>query len=87
MGQPPLSASEIHSELTTRGFSIVPRVSLNIEFEFDSTILTPAAVTQLDELARAIRSPTLRGRKFELSGHTDAVGSARYKSKLVIASR
>ncbi|MEM8983670.1 MAG: OmpA family protein, partial [Pseudomonadota bacterium] len=77
-----LSAEEIYRGLTTRSFSVTPKIILNIEFEFDSDVLTPTAKRQLDELGRAMRSPRLKRRRFELSGHTDVVGTAEYNRDL-----
>ena len=47
-------------------------------FEFNSDKLTPAARENLDEFARALKDPRLAGSKFEIDGHTDAVGPEQY---------
>jgi outer membrane protein OmpA-like peptidoglycan-associated protein len=47
-------------------------------FEFNSDQLTQAAKENLDQFARAIKDPRLAGSKFEIDGHTDAVGPEEY---------
>lgn len=56
---------------------------LNVPFEFASAELTPQARAQLDELARAIERVPAEIR-FEIAGHTDAVGEPRYNRRLSI---
>ena len=48
-------------------------------FEFNSDKLTQAARENLDQFAKAIKDPRLAGSKFEIDGHTDAVGPEREK--------
>lgn len=66
----------------TRGLMVVPSVDLDVKFEFNSDKLTPDAVRQLGELGAALSSDTLRTFKFEIAGHTDAVGAADYNQRL-----
>jgi outer membrane protein OmpA-like peptidoglycan-associated protein len=47
-------------------------------FEFNSDKLTPAARENLDQFAKALKDPRLGGSKFEIDGHTDAVGPEDY---------
>lgn len=47
-------------------------------FEFNSDKLTPAARENLDQFAKALKDPRLAGSKFEIDGHTDAVGPEEY---------
>ena len=47
-------------------------------FEFNSDQLTQAARENLDQFAKAIKDPRLTGSKFEIDGHTDAVGPEEY---------
>ena len=47
-------------------------------FEFNSDKLTPAARENLDQFAKALKDPRLGGSKFEIDGHTDAVGPEEY---------
>ena len=51
-------------------------------FEFNSDQLTQAARENLDQFAKAIKDPRLAGSKFEIDGHTDAVGPEEYKQGL-----
>ncbi len=51
-----------------------PSVNLTVQFRTGSAELTPAATHTLDELGRALSSPTLAGFHFRIEGHTDTVG-------------
>lgn len=51
-------------------------------FEFNSDKLTQAARENLDQFAKAIKDPRLAGSKFEIDGHTDAVGPEEYNQGL-----
>ena len=51
-------------------------------FEFNSDQLTQAARENLDQFAKAIKDPRLAGSKFEIDGHTDAVGPEEYNQGL-----
>lgn len=62
------------------GSGVVP--DLKILFPFNSAELTEDARRRLDELGRALASNELAGFRFELAGHTDAVGSDRYNDGL-----
>ncbi len=48
---------------------------LLVNFEFNSDQLTQAAKENLDQFAKALQDPRLKGEKFEIDGHTDAVGA------------
>ena len=50
-------------------------ISLTINFEYNSSVLTDQAVEQLSRLGEALQSAELSGTDFKLEGHTDAVGS------------
>ena len=75
-------------EMKTRGLRIQARseearseehrgaVDLQIAFALNSAALLPQARQQLGELAGALQSPRLAGRRFEVAGHTDSSGSA-----------
>ena len=54
------------------------RFDLLVNFEFDSDKLTQAATANLDQFAKALRDPKLKGMKFEIDGHTDATGAEMY---------
>ena len=62
------------------GSGVVP--DLKITFEFGSAKLTPQAVAQLDELGRAMQNDVLKTYRFQIAGHTDAVGSDKYNGWL-----
>jgi outer membrane protein OmpA-like peptidoglycan-associated protein len=57
-------------------------IDLKIEFEFDSSRLTPTAAGQLDQLLSALANPKLAAFRFGVIGHTDAKGDADYNSDL-----
>jgi outer membrane protein OmpA-like peptidoglycan-associated protein len=58
------------------------RFDLLVNFAFDSDRLTPAAKENLDQFAKALKDPRLKGKKFEIEGHTDAVGTENYNQEL-----
>lgn len=55
---------------------------LKIEFDFDSARIRPESYGLLNELATALKSEALRGRKVVIAGHCDIVGSEEYNQKL-----
>ena len=57
-------------------------IDLNIEFASGSARLKKSAWRQIEEIARALKSKELAGRKILITGHTDAVGSAASNLKL-----
>jgi outer membrane protein OmpA-like peptidoglycan-associated protein len=59
-----------------------PQVALQIQFEFNSAKITPHGDVQVNELAKALNSKMLEGVRFQVEGHTDAVGRADYNLKL-----
>jgi outer membrane protein OmpA-like peptidoglycan-associated protein len=54
------------------------KFDLLVNFEFNSDKLTPAARENLDQFAKALADPRLKGQKFEIDGHTDATGAEQY---------
>ena len=73
----------------TRGIAAEPagpstdRVVLPaIQFELDSAKFTPAALAQVKELGKAIRSNALSPFSFAVLGHTDSTGSSAYNRRL-----
>ena len=54
------------------------RFDLLVNFEFNSDKLTQTARENLDQFAKALRDPRLKGQKFEIDGHTDATGAEEY---------
>ena len=57
-------------------------IDLAIQFEFDSSKISPASEKILHVLSVALASPELRGLHFRIEGHTDNVGTAQYNQKL-----
>lgn len=51
-----------------------PSIDMKVTFEFNSATLTPEARQILDRLGEALNSPELAESRFQLAGHTDAVG-------------
>jgi outer membrane protein OmpA-like peptidoglycan-associated protein len=88
---PPAAAPPV---MRTRGLRIQARseearsedargaIDLQVAFALDSAVLLPEALTQLDQLAAALKSARLGGQSFELAGHTDSSGSARRNLEL-----
>jgi OOP family OmpA-OmpF porin len=54
------------------------KFDLLVNFEFNSDKLTQAARENLDQFAKALLDPRLKGQKFEIDGHTDATGAEQY---------
>ena len=59
-----------------------PKIDLEINFEFNSATIGPAALPQVTALGQALTSSDLKGRTFLLGGHTDAKGSDTYNQGL-----
>ena len=77
------TAVSIVDHFTTQTRSLRRRkLDLDIPFQFGSDQLTDEARSDLDELGRALEHPAMKGRHFELAGHTDDVGSAAYNMEL-----
>ncbi|HEY9081136.1 OmpA family protein [Magnetovibrio sp.] len=59
-----------------------PSINIKVFFEFDSAILKPEAMDVLDNLGEALTYGELNNYRFQIAGHTDAVGSEGYNQKL-----
>jgi outer membrane protein OmpA-like peptidoglycan-associated protein len=59
-----------------------PKIDLEINFEYNSANLTPAAEPQLNNLGKALTSAELAGSVIMLGGHTDAKGGDDYNQRL-----
>jgi outer membrane protein OmpA-like peptidoglycan-associated protein len=59
-----------------------PSLSLQIQFDFDSTRVKPESQQALANLAAALKSDELLAAKFAIEGHTDAKGKADYNQRL-----
>jgi outer membrane protein OmpA-like peptidoglycan-associated protein len=58
------------------------KLSMQINFEFNSARLTPAGRQSLQPVAEALASNELRNKHFVIEGHTDAKGKASYNLSL-----
>ena len=82
------SLPDTHSQkLKLRSISVQkrkpPEVTIYILFEFGSTTLADAfSEMQLQEAGKALSSDALSTYRFEIQGHTDAIGSESFNLKL-----
>lgn len=58
------------------------QIDLTVEFDFDSVRLRGESIPVLERLSMAMKSEALRGLRFRIEGHTDAVGSPDYNLRL-----
>jgi outer membrane protein OmpA-like peptidoglycan-associated protein len=59
-----------------------PSIDLEINFDFDSAMLTPQAVSVLVKLGRALSAAEFKNTVFLVNGHTDAKGTPEYNQDL-----
>jgi len=59
-----------------------PSIDLEINFEYNSAVVNPKAMSQVTALGEALSSPELKGSTFVLAGHTDAKGGDTYNQGL-----
>lgn len=59
-----------------------PSVSLTIQFDFDSSKVSASSASQLDQLAKALKSDDLATLSFRIEGHTDGKGTPEYNLSL-----
>jgi outer membrane protein OmpA-like peptidoglycan-associated protein len=78
---PPRTRS-LPSRSLTRRDAGAQSVSLNIQFEHNSSALQPQASAQLNQLLLALTSPSLRKDRFQVAGHTDAKGARQFNKRL-----
>jgi outer membrane protein OmpA-like peptidoglycan-associated protein len=65
------------------GVSGKPAIGFKVAFEFNSAQLKPKSIDVLRELGKALNGSVLSDQKrFEIEGHTDAVGSLTYNEEL-----
>jgi len=60
----------------------LPSINIKVYFEFDSDILKPEALDVLNNLGKALTFGELNNYRFQIAGHTDAVGSDIYNQSL-----
>lgn len=65
--------------------SVSGSIDLAIQFEFNSSKVSPASRKVLEELSVALASSELASMKFRIEGHTDSRGSIAYNLKLSAA--
>ena len=54
----------------------------NILFDFNSSDIKPDSIPQLNEIGKALSSPSVKGLHFIIEGHTDNVGTEQYNMDL-----
>jgi outer membrane protein OmpA-like peptidoglycan-associated protein len=59
-----------------------PRIDLEIKFDYNSASIARGAVSDMDNLGKALSDPALKGGTFVLAGHTDGVGGDEYNQEL-----
>jgi len=57
-------------------------IDLAIQFDSSSDKILPEAQPQLEQLANALASASMKGDRFEIDGHTDSMGSDQYNMDL-----
>lgn len=85
LAEPSQSSFEGENSQTRSLRNIIPQarfVDLNIQFDFDSSTLTPTGKDTLKELVVALRSDRLADKRFLVEGHTDATGGVSYNLAL-----
>jgi outer membrane protein OmpA-like peptidoglycan-associated protein len=74
-----------YREQASRGIELAPKAdiaSIEVEFEVNSSDLTPQAEKTLDTLGSALSSAALKPCCFEIQGYTDASGGEELNQKL-----
>ena len=74
----------------TRGFAVVagtagaakPSASMQVGFDFGSAEVVQRDLVKVDRLAEALKSESLRDYRYQVIGHTDAVGALSTNMKL-----
>lgn len=66
-----------------RNIKVEPaRIDMTVNFDFDSARLQPESRPMLERLAAAMKTEQLSSLRFQIEGHTDAKGAARYNDVL-----
>ena len=60
----------------------LPGVDLEVFFDYNSAMITPAAKPKLETLGKALSDAKLKGKTFMIAGHTDGTGSDDYNQSL-----
>ena len=72
---------KIHIMIQATAWSI-PKVSLEINFEVNSTTIIPEDLKLLKIISEALKNPLIGQNKILIGGHTDESGSKEYNKKL-----
>src|SRR5262245_43149260 len=59
-----------------------PSIDIDINFDFNSDQIGPAAAQSVKEMAKALSNPQLAGNTFVIAGHTDGKGGDAYNQTL-----
>ncbi|MBK7661567.1 MAG: OmpA family protein [Betaproteobacteria bacterium] len=51
------------------------KLQLQVQFDYNSAVITPASQALLDKLAGAMKAPALSGLDYSVEGHTDTTGT------------
>ncbi len=78
----PAAKSADGGEVNEVTAAAAPSISMEINFEYNSAILTDQSIGQLAPLGQALQSPELAKHSFMLEGHTDSVGPEEYNMSL-----
>jgi outer membrane protein OmpA-like peptidoglycan-associated protein len=60
----------------------LPQIDLEVYFNYDSAVITEAALPTLGNLGQALGDEKLKGAVFMIAGHTDTAGGAAYNQAL-----
>jgi len=76
-----ITAKEISCAVeASRGFKVTPKLSLQINFDFNSAVINFSGKSQLVELQKALENTQFS--TIQLIGHTDVVGDYSYNQNL-----
>lgn len=68
-----------------RNLTVEPsKIDLSVNFEFNSATLRTESIPLLERLAAAMKADLLLQSAFQVEGHTDAIGSAKYNETLSV---
>jgi outer membrane protein OmpA-like peptidoglycan-associated protein len=59
-----------------------PKIDLEILFDYNSAEISKSSEQAVEELAKALSDPSLKGSTFMVAGHTDAKGGEGYNQQL-----
>lgn len=60
----------------------LPKIDIQITFDYDSDRIRPASIPDVNELGKALLDARLAEARFLVNGHTDGAGSAEYNQQL-----